>query len=287
MKQLSDLRRNKTQPIVESLDSGEQVKVNQLARLGLVSKEDVTRLKRALSKDTTNLTRGEKDLLVSVFDSLLDKVLHNQQLFQKTKQSFKEEDVAEDAKPNLDVHGENHNFAFPVLLLLRRKAIRLFPDGKKVALYYADKLNRYFSVPSSGDAVAEELSDEDVIELVEATAPAAKKKPKVHKAGAGPGNAHPNKVPAGQSGENSSDVISRLKGIVANKERAHVKFKDGSKLTVDMLTAHALLTAYERLSKPENKVHFDKLLNKSNPHFMKAVDFAHKHYLSGGQTGQQ
>lgn len=35
----------------------------------------------------------------------------------------------------------------PPLVVLRRKAIRMYPFNTKVALYYSDKLNRYFSVP--------------------------------------------------------------------------------------------------------------------------------------------
>jgi len=35
----------------------------------------------------------------------------------------------------------------PVTIMLRRKAIRLFPDGKRVALYTNDKLGLVFTVP--------------------------------------------------------------------------------------------------------------------------------------------
>jgi hypothetical protein len=156
-------------------------------------------------------------------------------------------------------------FSFPVLLILRRKAIRLFPDGRKVALYYADKLQRYFSVPSTGDIVSEDL-------IVEA---APESSPKTTGAG--------NTFQASPTGEHSTQVMAALKGIVANKEPCQVKFRNGSKLKVDMLTAHAILTVYGRLSNPENQVKFDKMLNKDNAGFMKILDFVHKHYISGGQ----
>lgn len=35
----------------------------------------------------------------------------------------------------------------PVLLVMRRKSIRMFPNGQKVALYYVDKLKKYVTVP--------------------------------------------------------------------------------------------------------------------------------------------
>ncbi len=37
----------------------------------------------------------------------------------------------------------------PNLIVLKRKAIRVFPDGRKVALYYADKINQYVTIPYS------------------------------------------------------------------------------------------------------------------------------------------
>lgn len=46
----------------------------------------------------------------------------------------------------------------PAVLIMRRKSIRQFPDGQRVALYYVDKIDKYVTVPytamqwsSSGD----------------------------------------------------------------------------------------------------------------------------------------
>lgn len=35
----------------------------------------------------------------------------------------------------------------PAILIMRRKAIRQYPNGQKVALYYVDKLDKYVTVP--------------------------------------------------------------------------------------------------------------------------------------------
>jgi len=35
----------------------------------------------------------------------------------------------------------------PVILVMRRKSIRMFPNGQKVAMYYVDKLDKYVTVP--------------------------------------------------------------------------------------------------------------------------------------------
>lgn len=325
-KSLSEIR-GEVPLIEESLDSKESSKLQQLVRVGLADKEEITRLKRALNKETTNLTRQDRDLLIGTFHKLLDHVLNSQQLFQKTKQTYtaEENESFDESKDVSKEHGiqigepydmvhnylntkgfkkvsrsepvyqhpmtkkkltlvvkdnrvfkafdeskddaeENHKFVFPVLMVLRRKAIRLFPDGKKVGLYYSDKMHRYFSIPSSGDAISEEI-----VELEESA------KPKGTVGAGKPTNGKALTLDAG--GKNTSGVMSQLKGIVSNKQSAPVRFLNGSKLTVDMLTAHAILSTYNRLSEPANQVKFDKLLNKDNPSFMKIVDFCHKHYL--------
>jgi hypothetical protein len=38
------------------------------------------------------------------------------------------------------------------MLVLRRKGIRIFPDGKHVALYTNDKYNLVFTIPYGGSA---------------------------------------------------------------------------------------------------------------------------------------
>ena len=42
------------------------------------------------------------------------------------------------------------------MLVLRRRGIRIFPDGRKVALYTNDKYNLVFTVPYGGNSPEEE-----------------------------------------------------------------------------------------------------------------------------------
>ena len=35
----------------------------------------------------------------------------------------------------------------PAVLLMKRKSVRQFPNGQRVALYYVDKINKYVTVP--------------------------------------------------------------------------------------------------------------------------------------------
>ena len=35
----------------------------------------------------------------------------------------------------------------PNVLIMKRKSVRQFPNGQRVALYYVDKINKYVTVP--------------------------------------------------------------------------------------------------------------------------------------------
>ena len=35
----------------------------------------------------------------------------------------------------------------PNVLVMKRKSVRQFPNGQRVALYYVDKINKYVTVP--------------------------------------------------------------------------------------------------------------------------------------------
>ena len=39
----------------------------------------------------------------------------------------------------------------PAVLIMKRKSIRQFNDGRKVALYYVEKINKYVTVPYDSD----------------------------------------------------------------------------------------------------------------------------------------
>jgi hypothetical protein len=35
----------------------------------------------------------------------------------------------------------------PNVLIMKRKSVRQFPNGQRVALYYVDKINKYVTIP--------------------------------------------------------------------------------------------------------------------------------------------
>jgi len=44
-------------------------------------------------------------------------------------------------------HHQEKQMDPPNVLIMKRKSIRQFPNGQRVALYYVDKINKYVTVP--------------------------------------------------------------------------------------------------------------------------------------------
>ena len=129
----------------------------------------------------------------------------------------------------------------PFVLVLKRKAIRLYPNKTKVALYYASKIDRHFTVPYGPDfrdlPMTSESVEEEVIEEA---------------------------------------VMDQLHKIVTNKQANKVKFADGTTRKVDHFTASAITKVHSALN-DENKKKFADMVHKSPAHLAKASDFAFKH----------
>jgi hypothetical protein len=53
----------------------------------------------------------------------------------------------------------------PAVLIMRRKSVRQFPNGQRVALYYVDKINKYVTVPYE-DMAWSSASEETVFDKV-------------------------------------------------------------------------------------------------------------------------
>ena len=74
---------------------------------------------------------------------------------------FAEEDGKQDNAKPMDP---------PAVLIMRRKQIRQFPGGQRVALYYVDKINKYITVPYTAmqwsATVEEEKSPFDVLTYI-------------------------------------------------------------------------------------------------------------------------
>jgi len=127
----------------------------------------------------------------------------------------------------------------PAVLIMRRKSIRQFGTGQKVAIYYVDKLDKYITVPYGGMTwTVEDVEHEK--EILE------------------------------------ENVLDHLNDIVKKKQAKKVKFQDGSSMRVDTTTANAILNVHGSLNH-ENKQKVSDMVHKSKSHFAKVADFAMKH----------
>lgn len=119
-------------------------KLDVLVESGLFEGNRMSLLRRALDEGNEKMSRVERNALLESFHRLLDHVASNDnpdimnEDFKKTK--------------NIDIN------EMPALLILKRRAIRVFPDGQKVALYWADRINRYVTVPFEGVGLSEETT---------------------------------------------------------------------------------------------------------------------------------
>ena len=125
----------------------------------------------------------------------------------------------------------------PPLLVLKRKAIRVFSNGEKVALYHNEHLGIEVSVPyKSGEfgkgkntAVTEEFVGEA--------------------------------------------AIHKIHHIAKTKTSSEVAFKNGTSSAVDHKTALSIMRLHGML-KPENKSKIETLVNTSPEGLKKVAEFA-------------
>ncbi len=208
-------------------------KFDALVRAGLANRNQIQRIHRILGKmgeEKPTFNPADRALMQMLFMRMTD-LITNKQLFQKTKQVVREdyEELDEDVSDP------------PFLLVLKRKAIRLYPNGQKIALYFNSKLNKFFSVPY-GPGVDANIQAEDT-----------------------------------KNGINSMEesAMAQLKSIKDNHQLGMVKHKDGTSSKVDVQTAHAILTVHKSLN-DENKNKFEDMVSRSNQHLQKAAAFSFK-----------
>lgn len=129
----------------------------------------------------------------------------------------------------------------PAMMVLRRQAIRIFPDGRRVALYTNKQLGLTFTIPytpngTSATTVVPGIQKEDVEIVLE--------------------------------------NIDQLKKIAdSSKMHSNVKFKNGSSMKVDHYTASAIQQLHNALN-DENKAKVARMVAHSPEQFKKVADFA-------------
>jgi len=253
-------------------------KFDVLVRAGLANKAQMQRIHRILDKmqdDRPNFNNADKQIIQNLFNKMVDLVSNNKQIFNQTRRAVREEldegivdtsdykvdsagrkykahrtkvgdtapqvgDDPDAVKEEVSYLQESHDP--PFVLVLKRKAIRLYPDGTKVALYYNDKLKRIFTVPyNTEDEVAIQAQHEEIKQVEEAV-----------------------------------DAIGQLQKIKDTHQHGTVNHKDGSASKIDAQTAHAVLTVHKSLN-DVNKKKFADMVARSSHHMQKAAEFSWKH----------
>jgi hypothetical protein len=151
----------------------------------------------------------------------------------------KEQDVKEDFEvieaEDLQEQKRNELKDPPFVIMLKRKAIRLYPNNTKIALYYNQKLDKYFSVPY-GAKIDAPLQAEETEYFEES-------------------------------------VMDQLHKIVSSKQANTVKFANGQSRKVDHYTASAITQVHKSVN-DENKKKLADMVHKSPAHLTKVADFA-------------
>jgi hypothetical protein len=133
----------------------------------------------------------------------------------------------------------------PNIIMLKRKAIRVFPDGRKVALYYADKIHQYVTIPYH-----------DMM--------------------------HGNKgiVQVHEAKQDNRGNMPALEDIVQTGQPGMLSFDNGGKQKVDVMTAQAILNVYNKVNLT-NRVKIMRMINKDQNNFAKVAAFAHGAHTDG------
>jgi len=224
--------------IVEEEKSSDYSKFDMLVRAGLANKAQMQRIHKILDKmqeDKPVFNNADRMILQNLFNKMVDLISNNKQIFSQARRAVKE-DVEVIEAEQLSENSVDNEKDPPFVLLLKRKAIRVYPDKTKVALYHNKQLDKYFSVPY-GPGVDGYVQAEEV-ELEEA-------------------------------------VMDQLQKIKDNHSHGTVNHKDGSASKVDVQTAHAILTVHKNLN-DDNKKKFSDMVARSSHHLQKAANFSWK-----------
>ena len=241
-----------------------------------------------MSEDRPQFNNADRMIIQNLFNKMVDLISNNKAINMQARRAVKEdEDFIE--TDQLD-EAQNPGPTPPYVLLLKRKAIRLYPDGTKIALYYNKQINKFFSVPydtPTGAAIqAEDVEQIDEIgdpaEMYRKATETAKAKLQTMKALDKTREYEKKRLEAArlrtqkEEVEITEEVMDTLHKIVNNKSAQSVKFASGHTRKVDHFTASAITQVHKALN-DDNKKKFADMVHKSPEHFMKASDFAFKH----------
>lgn len=276
MKSLSRFKQSPT--VVLEEEKSDYSKFDALVRAGLANKTQLQRIHKILDKmqeERPQFNNNDREILQNLFNKMVDVISNNKQIFQQTKRVVREEleegviDTSDfklspsgrkvrahrvhlsklndredelngekEVKEEFEIIEEQFRGDPPNVLLLKRKAIRMYPNSTRIALYYNDRLNKYFSIPYSTEENISAPIQAEEVQLQE------------------------------------SNGIEQLRKIVANKQSGTVNHRDGSASKVDHRTASAILSVHDNLN-DDNKKKIGNMVSSSKYHIQKVANFAY------------
>ena len=151
--------------IVEE-EKSDYSKFDALVRAGLANKAQLQRIHKILDKmgeERPVFNNADREILRNLFNRMVDLISNNKQIYTKARQAVREEVELDEVRMDTPLVPDP-----PVILVIKRKAVRLYPDGTRIAMYWSDKLKRVFSVPYGPALDAPIQAEEYIKELVEA-----------------------------------------------------------------------------------------------------------------------
>ena len=154
--------------IVEE-EKSDYSKLDALVRAGLANKAQLQRIHKIMDKmgeERPTFNNSDREIMRNLFNRMADLITSNKQIYSRARQAVREE--LEEAK------SDSVGSAFPIfpdppaVLVIKRKAVRLYPDGTRIAMYWSDKLKRVFSLPYGPAVDAVVQAEEYVQELLDA-----------------------------------------------------------------------------------------------------------------------
>ena len=187
-------------------------KFDTLVRAGLANKAQMQRIHKILDKmgeEKPQFNNADRMIIQNLFNKMVDLISNNKQINTQARRAVKESidesiSVVDTSDYKLSPSGKKvkaHRIKVgdkvdrmeeeievteepvilqedkdpPLVLVIKRKAIRMYPDGTRIALYYNERLKKYFSVPYQyGSGMDAPIQSEEVVSEMNI----GKKKPK-------------------------------------------------------------------------------------------------------------
>lgn len=127
-------------------------KFDSLIRAGLANKAQIQRIHRIMDKmgeERPVFNNADREIMRNLFNKMADLISNNKQIYTQARRVVKENVEKNEVKSNMLVEEPLRlNLKDPpFVLVLKREAIRVYPDGTKIALYYNRLLDKHFSIP--------------------------------------------------------------------------------------------------------------------------------------------